>query len=257
MDDLLQQGITAYKAGNRDEARKIFITVVKQSPDSEPAWGWMYQVSNNDNERIHCLKQILRINPESKKASGLLSQLSAPSPDSILPSRPTQINPPVISTKKCPYCAESIQADAKICKHCGKDVAEKTTSIKKNTKSNKNAVIGVSVAVIIFCSFCVIANLLSSNRANEKGCARIEIFYCGVNSYGGDVKGTVTNTCNYNLRYVKVVSEIYSSNGELLDSDPEYIENLSPAETKNFESPFSSPSKQVDKCEAHAEEAGR
>jgi type VI secretion system protein VasI len=75
MDDLLQQGITAYKAGKRDEARKIFITVVKQSPDSETAWNWMYQASNNDQERIHCLKQILRINPKNEKANGALNQL--------------------------------------------------------------------------------------------------------------------------------------------------------------------------------------
>jgi hypothetical protein len=53
MDDLLQQGITAYKAGKRDEARKFFITVVKQNPDNEHAWGWMYQVLNNDQEQIH------------------------------------------------------------------------------------------------------------------------------------------------------------------------------------------------------------
>jgi len=38
MDDLLQQGITAYKAGKRDEARNIFITVVRQSPDSQPEY---------------------------------------------------------------------------------------------------------------------------------------------------------------------------------------------------------------------------
>jgi len=76
MDDLLQQGITAYKAGKRDEARKIFITFGKQSPDNELAWGWMYQVSNNDQERTYCLKQILRINPKSEKAKQLLDTLT-------------------------------------------------------------------------------------------------------------------------------------------------------------------------------------
>jgi hypothetical protein len=78
MDDLLQQGITAYKAGKRDEARRIFITVVKQSPDSELAWGWMNNVCNTDQERIHCLKQVLRINPKNEKARQYLDQLLAP-----------------------------------------------------------------------------------------------------------------------------------------------------------------------------------
>lgn len=76
MDDLLEQGITAYNAGKRDEARNIFITVVKQNPDSESAWGWMYQASNNDQERIHCLKQILRINPKSEKAKQMLDTIT-------------------------------------------------------------------------------------------------------------------------------------------------------------------------------------
>lgn len=75
MDDLLQKGIEAYKAGKRDEARKIFISIVKQSPDNERAWGRLYDVANNDQERTQCLKQILRINPKNEKAKEFLNQL--------------------------------------------------------------------------------------------------------------------------------------------------------------------------------------
>ena len=32
MDNLLEQGIVEYKAGKRDEARKIFIAVAKSTP---------------------------------------------------------------------------------------------------------------------------------------------------------------------------------------------------------------------------------
>jgi hypothetical protein len=104
MDDLLQQGITAYKAGKRDEARNIFITTVKQSPDSERAWGWLYQVSNNDQERIHCLKQILRINPKNEKASQSLNQLLDPftsdAPLSSTPSITRSSSPTPVSPSK-------------------------------------------------------------------------------------------------------------------------------------------------------------
>ncbi len=79
MDNLLEQGIAAYKAGKRDEARKVFIALVKQEPDNERAWGWMYMVANNDKERIHCMKQALRINPRNEKARQLLDQLLTPS----------------------------------------------------------------------------------------------------------------------------------------------------------------------------------
>ena len=80
MDDLLQQGITVYKAGKRDDARKIFITVVEQSPDDERAWEWMYNVCNTDQGRLHCLKQILRINPNNEKAAKLVKQLPVSTP---------------------------------------------------------------------------------------------------------------------------------------------------------------------------------
>lgn len=76
MDDLIQQGANAFKAGDKETARKLLITAVKQNPDNERAWGWMYNVCNTDQERIQCLKQMLRINPKNEKANQLLNQLT-------------------------------------------------------------------------------------------------------------------------------------------------------------------------------------
>jgi len=80
VDDLLQQGITAFKAGKREEARKIFSAVVKQNPENSRAWGWMYNASNDDNERIYCVKQMLRIDPKNKQANKLYKELTASKP---------------------------------------------------------------------------------------------------------------------------------------------------------------------------------
>ena len=88
MDDLLQQGITAHKAGKLDEARKIFITILKQNQDNERAWGGMYEVSGNDKERVYCLEQILRINPNHEKAKQMLDTLAGQN----LPFEPAQKN---------------------------------------------------------------------------------------------------------------------------------------------------------------------
>jgi tetratricopeptide (TPR) repeat protein len=93
MDDLLEQGIVAFRAGKRNEARELFIAAVKQSPDNVRAWGGMYEVSGNDKERVYCLKQMLRINPKNEKANQLLNQLLAPSLDSMSPS-PIEVNSP-------------------------------------------------------------------------------------------------------------------------------------------------------------------
>jgi len=80
VDDLLQQGITAFKAGNREEARKIFSAVVKQNPENSRAWGWMYNASSDDKERIYCVKQMLRIDPKNKQANKLYKELTASKP---------------------------------------------------------------------------------------------------------------------------------------------------------------------------------
>jgi hypothetical protein len=93
MDDLLQQGITAYKAGKRDEARNFFVSIVEQSPDNERAWEWMYNVCNTDKGRIHCLQQILRINPKNRKANQLFKKF----PVSKSASRSRKFSPKVVA----------------------------------------------------------------------------------------------------------------------------------------------------------------
>jgi tetratricopeptide (TPR) repeat protein len=131
MDDLLQQGVIAYKAGKRDEARKIFIALVKQEPNNELAWGWMYSVANDDKERIDCMKQVVRINPKNEKASQLLNKLLAPA--TPMPHS-SEDNPPATSTKKCPYCAEEIRGEAIVCKHCGRNLQSGTAGVKADKK---------------------------------------------------------------------------------------------------------------------------
>src|SRR6266496_2242786 len=84
MSNLLQHGVDVLKAGDKEEARKIFISFVKANPHSEYGWEWMYNVARNDKERIYCLEQISQINPGNKKAKQLL--------DGLLNSSQTQIN---------------------------------------------------------------------------------------------------------------------------------------------------------------------
>lgn len=74
MDNLLQQGVTAFRSGKRDEARKFFIAAVKQNQNDERAWVWLYNVCGNDKERIHCLKRIILINPKNEMAKIALSK---------------------------------------------------------------------------------------------------------------------------------------------------------------------------------------
>ena len=76
MDDLTEQGVQAFRVGDRDKARKLLLAAVKQNPDSERAWGWLSNVMHKDEERIYCLRQVLRINPNNEKANQLLRNLT-------------------------------------------------------------------------------------------------------------------------------------------------------------------------------------
>lgn len=76
MDDVLQQGIAALKAGDRETARRLLVSAVRQTPDDEHTWGWLYNAANTDKERLDCLRNIVRINPKNEKAKLLLDELS-------------------------------------------------------------------------------------------------------------------------------------------------------------------------------------
>jgi Bacterial PH domain len=100
MEELIQQGVQAYKSGNREAARKLLIAAVRQYPESEQAWGWMFNVCNTDQERIHCLNQVLRINPSNEKAKQLLDKYTpkdfpferepSPTPERVTQAEPSQ-----------------------------------------------------------------------------------------------------------------------------------------------------------------------
>jgi hypothetical protein len=98
MDELLQQGVTALQAGKREEARQLLVAAVKQNKNDERAWGWLYQVANNDAERKTCLQQILRINPQNTQVKALLDQMTAPPPMPPAQEQQTPAQPPITKT---------------------------------------------------------------------------------------------------------------------------------------------------------------
>jgi hypothetical protein len=73
MGDLLKQGILAFQAGRKEQARRIFLTAVMKTPGSERAWECLYDAANDDSERLGCLERILRINPDNEKAKSLVN----------------------------------------------------------------------------------------------------------------------------------------------------------------------------------------
>ncbi len=68
MDNYLQEGIAAAKAGNKPRAFDLLTRASEIPATSEQAWLWLSSVVNDDAERLFCLNNVLRINSENKAA---------------------------------------------------------------------------------------------------------------------------------------------------------------------------------------------
>ncbi|HWK80315.1 MAG TPA: ABC transporter substrate-binding protein [Thermomicrobiales bacterium] len=61
----LNQAIRAFQAGDTDAARDHVGQALAIDPESEIAWLWLAELSDEPGERLYCLNEAARINPES------------------------------------------------------------------------------------------------------------------------------------------------------------------------------------------------
>jgi tetratricopeptide (TPR) repeat protein len=66
--DLLQQGIAAARAGQREEARALLMQVVEGDERNEQAWLWLAGVVDAPEDIRTCLQNVLDLNPANQQA---------------------------------------------------------------------------------------------------------------------------------------------------------------------------------------------
>ena len=91
VDSWLKQGMTALRAGNKEEARSLLMRVLEVDEQHEQAWLWLSGAMETADERQICLENVLTINPDSEVAQRGLAKLGVtwPKPD----DEPTAVIP--------------------------------------------------------------------------------------------------------------------------------------------------------------------
>ena len=87
MSESIKQAESAIKAGDTKHAFELLRQVLAEDPNSERAW-WIMSGLVQRSERVNCLEQVLRINPENQFARDALTRLKiAPPQEEIKPAR--------------------------------------------------------------------------------------------------------------------------------------------------------------------------
>jgi tetratricopeptide (TPR) repeat protein len=151
LKQLLRDGITAARAGQKERARDLLLRVIEQNERSEPAWLWLSGIVDDPEERRICLENVLAINPNNAAAQAGLRFLagSDQSPQGVLRQEPAAFAPPESPAPRppmpapavtppssapprpapatlefdpygCPYCGGSVTSDEPRCDNCGR-----------------------------------------------------------------------------------------------------------------------------------------
>lgn len=81
----LAEAIAAIRAGDKETGRELILDVLEDDPRNETAWTWACDVAETTEEVIHCLGQILSVNPSNEAARRHLARLERDLAESIEP----------------------------------------------------------------------------------------------------------------------------------------------------------------------------
>jgi thioredoxin-like negative regulator of GroEL len=75
-EELLQLGIKAAKAGNKEGARVTFQQILSQDKKNERAMMWMAKLADTKADRKKWLNRVLAVNPDNDQAKAALQKMA-------------------------------------------------------------------------------------------------------------------------------------------------------------------------------------
>lgn len=116
----LEQARIEIQQGNRAKAREILASLVKAEPENSNAWLLLAEVLDNPQQASYC----------RERAQAILKNRAQ---QNLNPSDHT-VNK---TQAKCPYCAELIPSDSKVCPYCGRSLSRQPVSISNPSQQNQ------------------------------------------------------------------------------------------------------------------------
>jgi hypothetical protein len=79
VEAMVREGINAYKAGRKEEARALLLKATELDQLNEQAWLWLSGLMDSVEDQRTCLENVLAINPNNERAKQGLSYLTGQS----------------------------------------------------------------------------------------------------------------------------------------------------------------------------------
>jgi tetratricopeptide (TPR) repeat protein len=77
LEERLAHGIAAVKAGKMEEAQDWLVELLQVDRYNEQGWLWLSGTADNDQDRLDCIQELLKINPDNAFAQKGLAALQA------------------------------------------------------------------------------------------------------------------------------------------------------------------------------------
>lgn len=77
LEEMLANGIAAAKAKKMEEAQEWLVALLQIDRYNEQAWLWLSGTADNDQDRLDCIQEVLKINPDNPYARRGLAALQA------------------------------------------------------------------------------------------------------------------------------------------------------------------------------------